>query len=69
MCDALSVSITGSNVDYAGGGGTAGKANNTETYMNPTGTVTGGAGTSQGNNSNGQAAQANTGSGGGASPQ
>ena len=65
--DALSVSITGSNVFYAGGGGTAGKANNTETYMNPTGTVTGGAGTSQGNNSNGQAAQANTGSGGGAS--
>jgi len=63
--DALNVSITGSVEYYAGGGGTAGKADNSETYMNPTGTVTGGAGTSQGNNSVGGAAIANTGSGGG----
>jgi|MDTC01.3.fsa_nt_gb hypothetical protein len=65
--DALSVSITGSNVFYAGGGGTAGKYNNSESFAGPAGTVTGGAGTTNGNGTNGQAAQANTGSGGGAS--
>ena len=61
----ITSSISGEALAYAGGGGTAGKADNSETYRVPSGFALGGAGTAQGSNTNGSAGVANTGSGGG----